>query len=136
MTIAGYNVSAAFVAAKEYDLSNLPEDHKQLLAKQKFRIELHKDIWSYDKRHGTRYATNPVDGYKAGYTGVNVDVFFDPDNKTLAAMEFFKPINLNRIISTGYVPNPPARFKHEFGHAYSMARNYDIELDAQVMNKV
>lgn len=35
--------------------------------------------------------------------------------------------------SVKYVSNPSARFIHEFGHAYSMARDFDVELNSHIM---
>lgn len=129
-----FDVSSEFVQAKKLDLESLPESHKLLLAGQKFRVELHRDIWNYDKKNGTNYATEPVDGYSTGHTGINVDVFFDKTNRIVAAMEYFKPRNFDKMISSGYVLNPSSRFIHEFGHAFSMAKNYDVETDFSIMN--
>jgi len=135
LPISRFNVSNEFVFAKKFDLQKLPESHKRLLFNQKFSVELHKDIWSYDQMHKTSFATEAVQGYSADYTGENIDVFFDKNTNVLVALEYFKPKNLNKIISTGFVYNASARFIHEFGHAYSKARGYDVELNQQVMNK-
>ncbi len=131
--VKSFEVSNEFVNAKKLDFKLLPESHRQLLNQKNITVEFHKDIYSYDRMHGTKYATEPVDGYDLGYTGANVDVFFDKDRKIIVSFEYFKSFELNRVIPTAYVSNPTARFIHEFGHAYSMARNFDVELNPQIM---
>lgn len=130
--IFDYNVTPQFLSQVLKDIKVIPELHRELLGKSGFKVELYKDINAYDKKHGTTYATDHPDGYPAGATGENLDVFFDKANKTVVAVEFFKPSATSPQTPSTILKNP-GRLIHEIGHAFSMARNFDIENDPATM---
>ncbi len=131
--VLDFNVTPSFLNQVQKDIKAIPVPHRQLLSNSGFKVELYKDINAYDLKHGTTYATDHPEGYPPGATGENLDVFFDQANKTVVAVEFFKPSATSPQTPSTILKNP-GRLIHEIGHAFSMARNFDIERDPATMS--
>ncbi|MDX2107994.1 MAG: hypothetical protein SFY67_16465 [Candidatus Melainabacteria bacterium] len=131
--IMDFGVTPNFLNQIINDVKAIPESHRNFLVNQGFEVELYKDIHAYDAKYGTTFSTDHPDGYPPGSTGENLDVFFDRKNKNIVALEFFKP-KPGAPQAPSSILKTPGRLIHEVGHAFSMARNFDIERDPATMH--
>ncbi|HEY9715472.1 MAG TPA: hypothetical protein V6C72_18505 [Chroococcales cyanobacterium] len=124
-----HEVSDQFTRQAIKWLDSIPNNHRHALSQAHYKVEIVKDVATYDKEHHTHYATEKPEGWPAGSSGKNLDCFFDSKNNTVVVLEHYTPIGTNIEVKTADFNDMGARMRHEIGHAYDQALKFHMEHD-------